>query len=66
MNHTDVLLHSDANTSLIFSPHLYKLKYIFNIFYTCLPALMLNKKSLLNCFEKVLSLALMTFLNLLR
>ena len=63
MNCSDVLLHSDTNTSLFSSPHLNKLKRYFSTFFdACLSILMLNKKPLLTCFEKGFTVGVMTFL----
>ena len=62
MNCSDVQLHSDTNTSLFSSPHLNKGKRCFCTFFdACLLILMSNKKSLLICFEKGFTVALMTF-----
>ena len=62
INRSDVLLHSDTNTSLFSSPHLNKVKRYFSTsFDACVLVLMLNKKSLLTCFEKGFNVALMTF-----
>ena len=67
VNRENVVLNSNANTSLFSSPHLSKVKrYFSNFFGGCVPVLMLNKKSLLSCFEKGFTLDLMTFSNLLR
>ena len=67
LSRSDVLLHSDTNTSLFASPHLNKVKRHFSTFFDpCVTVLMLNKKSLLSCFEKGFTVALMTFFNLLR
>ena len=61
-NPSDVLLHSDTNTSFFSSPHLNNIKrYLSTSFNACVPVLMLNKKSLLSCFEKAFAVALMTF-----
>ena len=67
INFSDVLLHSDRNTSLFSSPHLNKVKRYFSTFFNaCVSILMLNKKSLLICYVKGFTVALMTFFNLLR
>ena len=67
INCSDVLLHSDRNTSLFSSPHLNNVKKYFSTFFdACVPGLRLNKKSLLSYFEIRFTVALMTFFNLLR
>ena len=59
INHSDMLPHSDTNRSLFSSPHLNKVKSYFSTFFKAyVPVLMLNKKSLLSCFEKGFNVAL--------
>ena len=65
INRSNVLLHSRTNTSLFSSTHLNKVKVYFSTsFGAGLP--MLNKKSLLSCFEKGFTVVLITIFNLLR
>ena len=62
INFSDVLLHSDTDTSLFSPPHLNKAKRYFSTFFdACVSILMLNKKYLLICFVKGFTVALMTF-----
>ena len=67
MNCLDVLLHSGTNKSLFSSTHFNNVKrYFFTYFDACVLILMLNKKSLLICYKKGFTIALMTFSSLLR